>query len=190
MFTEQYIGMITVFTGTTPPSGWLFCEGQELPIGIYEPLYTIIGLTYGGDGGSTFALPDMRGRVAVHAGQGAGLEMYFLGQVDGAETVVIDPPQMPLHSHAFLSLTAKNPGCTSQPGTTNDPTNNYPALVNGAPAAYSTTALPNESLGISVIMPPTPSAGKGPGNVPLVSPCLAIRYIICVDGIYPSLPNN
>src|ERR1044072_1183979 len=106
---QPYVGEIRMFAGNFAPAGWMFCEGQLLPISEYETLFNLIGTTYGGDGQSTFALPDLRGRGPIHFGTG-----FTLAETRGGETVTLTVSQIPAHSHALLAQTAAgtqpNPG--------------------------------------------------------------------------------
>src|SRR6204780_2306289 len=95
---QPYVGEIRMFGGNFAPNGWMFCEGQLLPISEFETLFNLIGTTYGGDGQSTFALPDLRGRLPVHFGNG-----FTLAETGGVETVTLTVPQIPAHSHPFLA---------------------------------------------------------------------------------------
>src|SRR5215467_1477917 len=97
---QPYVGEIRMFAGNFAPAGWMFCEGQLLPISEYETLFNLIGTTYGGDGQSTFALPDLRGRIPLHFGNG-----FTLAETGGVETVTLTVSQIPSHSHAALALT-------------------------------------------------------------------------------------
>src|SRR5437764_2411090 len=105
---QPYVGEIRMFAGNFAPAGWMFCEGQLLPISEYETLFNLIGTTYGGDGQSTFALPDLRGRVPLHFGNG-----FTLAETGGAETITLTVSQIPAHSHAFLGSTG--PGNQTNP---------------------------------------------------------------------------
>lgn len=98
---QPYVGEIRMFAGNFAPAGWMFCEGQLLPISEYETLFQLIGTTYGGDGQSTFALPDLRGRVPVHMGNG-----FVLAETGGVEEVTLTVSQIPAHSHPFLAANA------------------------------------------------------------------------------------
>ncbi len=95
--SQPFVGEIRLFAGNFAPAGWMFCEGQLLPISEFETLFNLIGTTYGGDGQSTFALPDMRGRLPVHQGNG-----FTLAETGGVETVTLTVSQIPIHSHPFL----------------------------------------------------------------------------------------
>src|SRR5690242_18332193 len=105
---QPYVGEIRMFAGNFAPAGWMFCEGQLLPISENETLFQLIGTTYGGDGQSTFGLPDLRGRLPIH--QGAG---FTLAETGGAEEITLTVNQIPAHSHPFLAST--NPGTTTNP---------------------------------------------------------------------------
>ncbi|MDP4261964.1 MAG: tail fiber protein [Bacteroidota bacterium] len=183
MFIDPYMANVTVFAGNFAPRGWMFCNGQLLSISQYDALYALIGTFYGGDGQTTFALPDLRSRVAVSTGQGPGMSSYQLGQTGGNESVTILSNQLAQHTHALISLTGA-PAASSAPGITDTPGNTVvPAQINGSPAAYSTA--PSATLGNGTITAPTPAVG---GSLPVnvLSPVLAMNYIICVEGIFPS----
>src|SRR5512138_1946918 len=96
---QPYVGELRMFAGNFAPAGWLFCEGQLLPISEYETLFNLIGTTYGGDGQSTFALPDLQSRVPIHMGQGPGLSSYVIGEAGGTEAVTLTVQQIPNHGH-------------------------------------------------------------------------------------------
>lgn len=97
---QPYVGEIRMFAGNFAPAGWMFCEGQLLPISENETLFQLVGTTYGGDGQSTFALPDMRGRLPIHQGNG-----FILAETGGAEEITLTVPQIPAHSHSLLAST-------------------------------------------------------------------------------------
>src|ERR1700690_119141 len=107
--SQPFVGEIRIFAGNFAPAGWMFCEGELLPISEYETLFNLIGTTYGGDGQSTFALPDLRGRIPVHQGNG-----FTLAETGGAETITLTVPQIPAHSHPLLVST--DPGTHGNPG--------------------------------------------------------------------------
>src|SRR3954452_21298055 len=106
---QPYVGEIRMFGGNFAPAGWMFCEGQLLPISEYETLFNLIGTTYGGDGQSTFALPDLRGRVPAHFGNG-----FTLAETGGVETVTLTVSQIPAHSHALIA--SIDAGSQANPG--------------------------------------------------------------------------
>src|SRR5215207_5921571 len=116
---QPYVGEIRMFAGNFAPAGWMFCEGQLLPISENETLFQLIGTTYGGDGESTFALPDLRGRIPIHQGNG-----FTLAENGGVEDVTLTVQQIPVHTHPFLG--------TDDLATTNSPANNVFAKSSGA----------------------------------------------------------
>ena len=118
---DPYIGEVRMFGGNFAPLGWAFCNGQTLPISQYDALFTLIGTTYGGDGQTTFALPNLQGRLPVHQGNG-----FAMGQVGGSETVTLTTAQLPAHPHSFQA----NAGTGAQ----KTPANNVPATERSSPA--------------------------------------------------------
>jgi microcystin-dependent protein len=165
---QPYVGEIRMFAGTFAPAGWMDCDGQLLPISGNETLFQLIGTTYGGDGQSTFALPDLRGRVPVHVGAG-----IVLGEQAGVESVTLTAQQIPAHTHghsasASPASTTGNPtGLTADAGTT---------LIYGADAP----SIPLNAAAISTV------GGSQPHDN--MAPFLAVTYIISMFGIFPS-PN-
>lgn len=166
-----FIGQIQMFAGTFAPSGWMLCEGQILPISQYDALFALIGTTYGGDGVQTFGLPDLRGRVIVSAGQGGGLSNYIIGQTGGAEAVTITTGQLPAHAHPLFA--------DSLSGTSDTPTGLL--IANGPDGIPSFGTDPTGVMAGNAVS----NAGGGQAHSN-VKPYLAIRYIIAVQGIFPS----
>ena len=164
---QPYVGEIRMFGGNYAPAGWMFCDGQLLPISEYEVLFALIGTTYGGDGQSTFALPDLRGRAPVHQGNG-----FILAETGGAETVTLGVNQMPSHTHVPLALT--------DPGNATDPAGRVWAQPPSG-LAYTTSVVSLQS------MASTAAAAVG-GNQPHenMMPFLCINFIISLFGIFPS----
>lgn len=183
MFTDAYIGNVTIFAGNFAPQSYMFCQGQLLDISTYTALFSIIGTTYGGDGQSNFALPDLRGRKAIHPGQGPGLSSIFLGQVGGSESVTMTGLQLAVHTHQFISASGK-PACFGTPGGANTPVTNYPAALPGGHQSYA-SASSGTVLGSSSTPAMTPITGGGQ-PIDILSPYLAMNYIIAVEGIFPS----
>jgi microcystin-dependent protein len=181
MFVDPYIATITNFAGNFAPMNWMFCQGQLLSIAEYTPLFALIGTTYGGDGQVTFALPDLRSRVAIHQGQGPGLSNYFIGQMAGTENVTLLSPQMPAHNHSVVTFTGTFNASTATTGLVGVPNNAIPA----AGASVYSSVPDGETLGTMLCNSITPIVG---GNAPLsiVQPYLAMNYIIAVEGIFPS----
>ena len=167
-----FIGNIIMFGGIFAPVGWAFCDGSLQSISENTALFSLIGTTYGGDGQSTFALPDLRGRIPVSQGQGNGLSNYVLGQVGGTETVSLLSAHLPSHAHVVL----ENSGAADS----TNPQNSYL----GAQAnllAYNPTPTAGSVMKSN-------SIGNSPGGQPHsnIMPSLALNYIIALDGIYPS----
>jgi len=163
---QPYVGEIRMFAGNFAIAGWMFCEGQLLPISEFETLFNLIGTTYGGDGQSTFALPDLRGRLPIHFGNG-----FILAETGGAEEITLTVSQIPAHSHAFLG--------TSSAATQPNPAGNVVA----------------QSLTVSFYNSAAPNAAMAPGAISSVGgsqphsnfqPYLCVNFIISLFGIFPS----
>jgi len=183
---DPFLAEVKLFAGNFAPKGWAFCSGQILPIAQNQALFSLLGTTYGGNGQTTFALPDLRSRVAIGFGQGPGLTNYALGQVGGTETVTLAINQMPAHTHAF------NPGtlainAVSGPGNTQSPANALPAAdATGVTATYSTAAADTTMAPGALVGTPTIGNTGGAQPVPILQPYLALTYIIALVGIFPS----
>jgi microcystin-dependent protein len=168
---QPYVGEIRMFAGNFAPVGWMLCKGQLLPISENETLFQLIGTTYGGDGESTFALPDLQSRVPVHMGNGPDGVNYPLGQMAGTESVTLTTQQIPIHNHALIGTTTT--------GTLSDPTNN---LLSDSPNIKLYTAqVPGASLNANTV---TPAGGSQPHEN--CQPFLCINYIISLFGLFPS----
>jgi microcystin-dependent protein len=170
---QPYVGEIRMFAGNFAPNGWMFCEGAPLPISENDVLFQLIGTTYGGDGQSTFNLPNLASRVPIHMGTGPDGTTYQLGELAGTEQETLTVQQIPSHTHAFLGS-----GATS---ATNDPTNNTPGRSSGATIfPYGTdqplTNLSPQSIG--------PAGGSQPHEN--TQPFLCINFIISLFGVFPS----
>lgn len=179
--TDPYLGTVTIFAGNFAPQAWMFCQGQLLSIAEYTALFSLVGTTYGGDGQVTFALPDLRGRTAIHQGQGTGLSNYTLGEMSGTENTTMVSSQLPAHNHMPISVTGTPPAVNAT-GNLSDPTNAYPA--NGGVSVYGTSA-DGSGMGASAGIGQSALAG-GSQPFSLISPVLAMNYVIAVEGIYPS----
>jgi microcystin-dependent protein len=182
MFVEPYLATVTIFGGNFAPRAWMFCQGQLLAISEYDALFALIGTTYGGDGQTTFALPDLRGRIAIHQGQGTGLSNYTLGQMSGTESVTLLSSNLAPHTHGVVSFTGQ-PTAVSTAGTSDNPTNNVPAGT-GSTNVYSDNA-DGFGLGASHCLSSTVPAGSSQ-PFSILSPVLAMNYVIAVEGIFPS----
>jgi microcystin-dependent protein len=163
---QPYVGEIRMFAGNFAPAGWMFCEGQLLPISENETLFQLIGTTYGGDGQDTFALPDLRGRVPLHQGNG-----LILAETGGAEEITLTVNQIPAHSHAVLA--------TSNAGGSSNPQNNLLATTVGNiyfPGPGNSATMNPSSV--------TPVGGSQPHTN--FQPYVCVNYIISLFGIFPS----
>jgi len=167
---QPYVGEVRLFAGNFAPAGWMYCDGTLLPISEYETLFNLIGTTYGGDGQSTFGLPDMRGRIPVHQGTLAGVT-YQLAQMAGVETVTLTTQQIPAHSHALVA-SADNSNQTNAAG-------NVLAQVPTYTPYIQITA--NTALAANAI---SPTGGSQPHSN--MQPYLGINFIISLFGIFPS----
>ena len=168
---EPYLGEIRMFAGNFAPVGWEFCDGELMPISENDALFQLIGTTYGGDGETTFARPDLRGRIPIHNGQGPGLSNRVLGENGGVEQVTLTVNQIPVHTHP---MTAVN----SQPGNQISPAGNLPAIsFNVVPYINDVTTGSFNSVAV------TPTGGSQPHTN--VQPYLCVNFIIAMFGIFP-----
>lgn len=172
---ECFIGQLSLVAFNYAPNGWALCNGQLLPISQYQALFSLLGTTYGGDGVTNFALPDLQGRVPIHAGAGAGLSVYQAGQKGGAENVTLTINEMPAHNHQIGAYVG-----TAQP-TQSSPSGNIPAGPTRYPGYASEAA--NATLSPSAVTP----QGGGAAH-PNIQPFLVLNWIICLNGIWPSRP--
>ncbi len=166
--SDPFIAQITLFAGNFAPRGWAFCAGQLLPIAQNTALFALLGTTYGGNGQTTFALPDLRGRVPVQPGQGPGLSNVNLGEASGSETATLTVNNLPNHNHLAASTQA-TAGATR-------PAGNVPA----AGGAYAATP-DGSTMGAGFIRP---TGGGQPFGIR--QPWLGVNYIIALEGIFPS----
>ena len=169
--STPFVAEIRIWALNFAPRGWAFCQGQILPISQNTALFSLIGTFYGGNGTNNFALPDMRGRVALHQGQGPGLSQYALGEVTGSETITLNLNQLAIHNH--------NAGCFNGVGDSYAAANAIPATDAGGNNLYSA---PSDQS-----MNPNGMSLTG-GNLAHnnVQPYLALNYCIALQGIFPS----
>ncbi len=168
--SSPFVGEIRMFGGNFAPAGWAFCEGQLVPISENDTLFTLIGTTYGGDGQQTFALPDFRGRIPVHQGNG-----FTIGEMGGTESVALTVQQIPIHSHPAM--------CVSGAGSQASPLNNVWAGTQSGTQIY---ADPPNASGAEVPMNPqniTTTGGSQPHEN--MAPFLAVSFIISLFGEFP-----
>jgi microcystin-dependent protein len=164
---QPYVGEIRMFAGNFAPAGWMFCDGQALPISENETLFQLIGTTYGGDGESTFALPDLRGRLPIHQGNG-----FILGETGGAEEVTLTIDQIAAHTHPMQAST--NPGVASNAqGNTLSSSPSVLMFIEGQ--------APDTGLSAAVV---GPVGGSQPHSN--FQPYLCVDFIISLFGIFPS----
>jgi microcystin-dependent protein len=177
---NRFLGSVEAFPYNFAPRGSALCEGQLLPISSNTALFSLLGTTYGGDGIQNFALPDLRGRVAIGMGQGAGLQNYLMGELGGEESVTLTVGQIPAHSHAALGSTAV--------GNTVSPAGNSWALGPRVLLYSSPTNLVQMAkAGVNGPVGAVASAGGNQAHENR-KPFLALTYIIWTQGIYPSRP--
>jgi microcystin-dependent protein len=175
--STPYIGEIRMFGFGTrgAPNGWQACDGSLLPISEYDALFALVGTTYGGDGQTTFAVPDLRGRLPIHQGTGPGLSTYVLGQQAGTETVTVLQTQMPAHTHILVATsgdaTSLTPGVTLLPGTISGDSF-YDADITGTAAVQ--------------MSPQSTSLAGGSQPHENTMPTLTVQYCIATQGIFPS----
>jgi microcystin-dependent protein len=167
--SSPYIGEIRLFGGNFAPQNWAFCDGQLIAISQNDALFTLIGTTYGGDGQSTFALPDLRGRVPNHMGTSNTGSTYFIGQSGGVETVTLTTAQIPAHAHTVEA--SPNAGSQAGPGG---------ALLAGGVSMYSPSA-PNVSVAPAAVHA---TGGSQPHSN--FQPYLCVAFIISLFGVFPS----
>jgi len=163
---QPYVGEIRIFAGNFAPAGWMFCEGQLLPISENETLFNLIGTTYGGDGQSTFALPDLRGRLPLHWGDG-----FILAETGGVEEVTLTVNQIPAHSHPMLA--SSNNAVQTTPQTT--------VLANPTVVDLYRVGVANSAMALTAV-------GSTGGSQPHTNfqPYLCVDFIISLFGIFPS----
>jgi microcystin-dependent protein len=189
--SEPFLAEIIIFAGNFNPRGWLFCDGQLLQISQNSALFSLLGTTYGGDGRTTFGLPDLRGRVPMHEGTGPGLTSRRLGEKGGLETVNLTTAQMPSHTHAATTTatTTSTLRATTDGGNTNVPTGNVLA-DDGNDRIYKNVA-PDTSMSAAAIDSAT-TASTTVGNTggsqahTNVQPYTVLNFIIATQGVFPS----
>jgi len=184
---DTFMAQILMFGGNFAPRGWAFCNGQLLPISNYSALFSLLGTTYGGDGRTTFALPDLRGRAPIHPGTGPGLSPVSGGQRGGTETHTLTIAEMPAHTHDGSSLAGTSSmTCTEEDGDSNEAAGKV--LANAESGMPYGNPPANDVLGSTGVVSITGNTGSQ-GNGQAFStrdPYLGINYIIALQGVYPS----
>lgn len=184
---EQYIGQILMFGGNFAPRGWALCDGQLLPIAQNDALFSILGTTYGGDGRTTFGLPDLRGRFATHPGQAPGTsDNIRLGQKGGNETHTMSLQEMPSHDHDGSALKG-TVAVNEEDGESDDPQGgNFGVASAGTP--YNSSANDKAMAANTINVTGSTIANGGGRSFPIRNPFQGVNYIIALQGIYP--PRN
>lgn len=167
---EPFLGEIKICALNFAPRGWAFCHGQLLPISQYSALFSLLGTNYGGDGRTTFGLPDLRGRIPLGEGSGPGLSNHRLGQRGGAETTTLTANNLPAHTHALNSATAAE-------GDSNDPAGRLLAQTDAR--SYSDQGPAVASGGATAVT----GGGQAANNM---QPYLSLNFIIALVGVFPS----
>jgi microcystin-dependent protein len=169
-----YVGEIRMFAGNFAPNGWMFCQGQTLPISENEVLFQLIGTTYGGDGEETFNLPNLASRVPIHMGTGPSGDTYQIGEMAGVESVTLTTQQVPSHTHplfATLNQGSQNPPSTAMTLAQSPTQNVFPYGSDNPPATLNPSSI-------------TPDGGSQPHEN--MQPFLCINFIISLFGVFPS----
>ena len=171
MPSVPFIGEIFMFGGTFAPRNYALCDGQLLPILSFTALFSIFGTTYGGDGRTTFGLPDLRGRAPMHPGQGPGLSSRNLGQKGGQENVTLTANQLPAHTHTLRANSAA--GDTAMPGGA--------VLAASGPGSYESLTSPDVNMSATAVQ----NSGGGQPHTNM-QPYLAVNFTIALQGLFPS----
>jgi microcystin-dependent protein len=169
--SSPFVGEVRAFPFNFPPKGWAFCNGQLLPLSQNTALFSLLGTVYGGDGKSTFALPDLQGNIPISQGQGAGLQDYFIGQSSGSETVTLLLTELPQHIHNLMA------------DSDNGPDNGNPAnaALSQPAAIYSSATTPITQFAFQSL---SPQGGSLPHNN--MMPYLTLNFCIALQGVYPA----
>ncbi len=175
---ETYLGTICAFGFNFAPYGWAFCQGQILPISQYAALFSLLGTSYGGNGTSTFGLPNLQSNVAIHMGQLTGGSNYSIGETGGASSVTLNSSNLPPHIHTVVFTLNSNNTTKS----TSNPSGAFPGLE-GTVKPYNAAFTPSVTM-----KPPTITLGNSGGGSPvsIIDPSLVMNYCIAMQGIFPT----
>jgi microcystin-dependent protein len=172
--SDQFVAEIRIFPFNFPPTGWAFCDGQLMPISQNTALFSLLGTTYGGDGKSTFALPDMQGNAPMQPGQGQGLSLRDLGEQGGSESITLLQTEIPVHTHTWNANNA--------PATLNAPDNTRSIARSSGGTAYKVIN-PDAQMALQAV---SPAGGSLPHNN--MQPYLTLNFCIALQGIFPQRP--
>lgn len=173
---DPFVAEIRIFAFNFAPSGWAWCDGQLLPLSQNTALFSLLGTTYGGDGKTTFALPDLQGSAPMHPGQGPGLSLHDLGEMGGAETVTLLESEIPAHRHALMA--ASNPALVQLPSP------GVALARSRGSSAYQSNTTQNLAQMADVTL--APAGGDQPHNN--LMPYLTFYFNIALQGVYPPRP--
>jgi microcystin-dependent protein len=174
--SDQFLAEVRIFPFNFPPTGWAFCDGQIMPISQNTALFALLGTTYGGDGKSSFALPDLQGNVPMQQGQGQGLSLRDLGEMSGTETVTLLQAEIPFHTHVVTTM--------SDPGTLQIPAPDRVLARSANATAYQT----NSSANLQAMAPEALALYGGGQAHNNLQPYLTLNYCIALQGIFPQRP--
>jgi microcystin-dependent protein len=169
---DPFVAEIRIFPFNFAPKGWAFCDGQILPLSQNTALFSLLGTTYGGDGKSNFALPNMQGNAPMHPGQGPGLSLHDLGETGGSETVTLLESEIPSHSHGLMAAV--------NPATSRLPSSSVGLARSAGVSAYQTNTSQLVTMSDNAI---APAGGDQPHNN--MQPYLTLNFCIALQGIYP-----
>ncbi|HEX3185465.1 MAG TPA: tail fiber protein [Pyrinomonadaceae bacterium] len=173
--SDQFVAEIRIFPFNFPPTGWAFCDGQLMPISQNTALFSLLGTTYGGDGKSTFALPDMQGNAGMQPGQGQGLSLRDLGEMGGSQTVTLLVSEIPIHTHSLQ--------VSAEISDVQTPTASCALGRSGGGSAYTATVANVVQLAPQTL---APAGGSLPHNN--MQPYLTLNFCIALQGIFPQRP--
>lgn len=182
MSTEPFVGEVKIFGFSFSPRGYDYCNGQLYSIAEYTALFSLIGTTYGGDGQTTFGLPDLQGRIPIGQGQGPGLPYYSIGEAAGSPTVTLTSANIPAHIHTLSNVSVQLKA-SSDTADENSAAGLFPGVA--ASSVYTAAATPNAFTGGTVISGTTDITGSN-APVGVMNPYLVLNYCIAVEGIFPS----
>lgn len=179
--SDQFVAEIRIFPFNFPPNGWAFCDGQLMPISQNTALFSLLGTTYGGDGKSTFALPDMQGNAPMQPGQGQGLSLRDLGEMSGVESITLLQSEIPVHTHSLQAV--EGDAGTDDPSGVLLGQGNYDTGTQAGAVAFYNATTPNTPMGFNAV-------GLAGGSLPHnnMQPYLTLNFCIALQGIFPQRP--